>query len=104
MQKLIDRGHEVAETIFRKTSSQEIMKISIKVTFATSYILTKNPGVINVEVKPKHLNSSKILFAAIDSSCRQVGAGIRNWAEETSSAHLFSGKVFTKIIIQSHDP
>jgi len=50
VQKLIDRGHEV--------------------TFATSYILTKNPGVINVE----------------------VGAGIRNWAEETSSAHLFSGK------------
>ena len=23
-----------------------------------------------------------------------MGAGIRNWAEETSSAHLFSGKVF----------
>ena len=80
------------------------MKISIKVTFATSYILTKNPGVINVEVKPKRLNSSKILFAAIDSSCRQVGEGIRKWAEETSSAHLFSGKVFTKIVIQSHDP
>ena len=80
------------------------MKISIKVTFATSYILTKNPGVINVEVKPKRLNSSKILFAAIDSSCRQVGAGIRTWAEETSSAHLFSGKVFNKIVIQSHDP
>ena len=35
---------------------------------------------------------------AIDksSACNflQVGAGIRNWAEETSSAHLFSGKVF----------
>ena len=28
------------------------------------------------------------------SNFLQVGAGIRNWAEETSSAHLFSGKVF----------
>ena len=29
----------------------------------------------------------------------KVGAGIRNWADQTSSAHLFSGKVFIKINI-----
>lgn len=50
VQKLLNNGHEV--------------------TFATSYVLTNNPGVINVE----------------------VGAAIRRWADETSSAHLFSGK------------
>ena len=40
---------------------------------------------------------------AIDKSSAsnflQVGAGIRNWAEETSSAHLFSGKVFVHMNI-----
>ena len=48
---------------------QKLLDRGHDVTFATSYGL-KNPGVVNVE----------------------VGAGIRNWADVTASAHLFDGK------------
>jgi len=48
---------------------QKLLDRGHDVTFATSYGL-KNKGVVNVE----------------------VGAGIRNWADVTASAHLFDGK------------
>ena len=48
---------------------QKLLDNGHGVTFPTSYGL-KNPGVINVG----------------------VGAGIRNWANVTASAHLFDGK------------
>jgi len=48
---------------------QKLLDRGHDVTFATSYVL-KNNGVVNVE----------------------VGAGIRNWADVTASAHLFDGK------------
>merc|ERR1712227_365606 len=51
------------------TFVQQLLDNGHDVTFATSYVLN-NKNVINVE----------------------VGAGIRHWADETASQHLFAGK------------
>ena len=62
VQKLIDKGHEVRKRLNSKRN------LLLQVTFATSYILTKNPGVINVEVPAPPFNDLHQTYSCLRSA------------------------------------